>query len=169
MILSAMIEIPKGSRNKYEYDKTLNAIRFNRTLFSAVHYPCDYGFFLDTLALDEDPLDCLVLVWEPTFPGCLIDVRPIGVFEMWDEKGQDEKVLCVPLQDPFWNHVETLEGVPPHLLKEIDHFFQVYKVLENKPTGSEGWFGREEAEKVIIESQERYTAELLTKKTDERS
>lgn len=167
MILTAMIEIPKGSRNKYEYDKNLNAIRFNRTLFSAVHYPCDYGFFLETLALDEDPLDCLVLVWEPTFPTCLIDVRPIGVFEMWDEKGQDEKVLCVPLHDPFWNHVETLEGVPPHLLKEIDHFFQVYKVLENKPTGSEGWFGREEAEKVIIESQQRYTAELAAKKTDE--
>jgi inorganic pyrophosphatase len=81
---------------------------------------------------------------------------------MWDEKGQDEKVLCVPLQDPFWNHVETLEGVPPHLLKEIDHFFQVYKVLENKPTGSEGWFGREEAERIIIESQQRYIAELAT-------
>ncbi len=162
MVLTAMIEIPKGSRNKYEYDKELNAIRFNRTLFSAVHYPCDYGFFSETLALDDDPLDCLVLVWEPTFPGCVIDVRPIGIFEMWDEKGQDEKVLCVPLQDPFWNHVETLEGVPPHLLKEIDHFFQVYKVLENKPTGSEGWFGREEAERIIIESQQRYIAELAT-------
>lgn len=87
---------------------------------------------------------------------------------MWDEKGQDEKVLCVPLQDPFWNHVEALEGVPPHLLKEIDHFFQVYKVLENKPTGSEGWFGRDEAERVIIESQQRYIAErdMSSKETE---
>ncbi|WP_367357362.1 inorganic diphosphatase, partial [Mesotoga sp.] len=86
-----MIEIPKGSRNKYEYDKKLKRIRFDRTLFSAVHYPMDYGFILNTLAEDEDPLDAMVLLWEPTFPGCLIEAKPIGAFKMWDEKGPDEK------------------------------------------------------------------------------
>jgi len=156
MIKTAMIEIPKGSRNKYEFDKELKMIRFDRTLFSAVHYPTDYGFFLNTLALDQDPLDCLVLVWEPTFPGCIIDVRPIGVYKMWDEKGPDEKILCVPIKDPFWNHVQNLNEVPNHILKEIDHFFQVYKELENKRTGTEGWFERDVAERVIEEALQRY-------------
>ncbi|HRW92311.1 MAG TPA: inorganic diphosphatase [Thermotogota bacterium] len=156
MIFTVMIEIPKGSRNKYEYDKEKKQIRFDRTLFSAVHYPTDYGFFLDSLALDQDPLDAMVLVWEPTFPGCLIDAKPIGVYKMWDEKGADEKVLCVPTHDPIWSPIEELEGVPPHLLKEIDHFFSVYKTLENKPTGSEGWFGRKEAERIVQEALQRF-------------
>ena len=156
MTISVMIEIPKGSRNKYEYDKDKKVLRFDRMLFSAVHYPSDYGFIPDTLAQDGDPLDALVLVWEPTFPGCLIEAMPVGLFKMWDEKGPDEKILCVPVSDPLWNFIKSLADVPPHLLKEIEHFFKVYKDLEQKKTGVEGWEDRESAIKVIGESQERF-------------
>lgn len=156
IVLDIMIEIPKGSRNKYEYDKKLKRIRFDRTLFSAVHYPMDYGFILNTLAEDEDPLDSMVLLWEPTFPGCLIEAKPIGAFKMWDEKGPDEKVLCVPIDDPVWNYIESLDDVPPHLLKEIEHFFSIYKDLEKKKTGIEGWVGREETLRIIAESKLRF-------------
>jgi inorganic pyrophosphatase len=155
-IVTVMIEIPKGSRNKYEYDKELKRLKFDRMLFSAVHYPSDYGFIVDTLAQDADPLDALVLVWEPTFPGCIIDAKPVGLFKMWDEKGPDEKILCVPVFDPLWNHIKDLSDVPPHLLKEIEHFFTIYKDLEQKKTGVEGWDGREAALRIIKESQERY-------------
>jgi inorganic pyrophosphatase len=158
-VLDIMIEIPKGSRNKYEYDKKLKRIRFDRTLFSAVHYPMDYGFILNTLAEDEDPLDAMVLLWEPTFPGCLIEAKPIGAFKMWDEKGPDEKVLCVPIHDPVWNYIESLDDVPPHLLKEIEHFFSIYKDLEKKKTGIEGWVGREETMRIIAESKLRFLEE----------
>ncbi len=154
--VTVMIEIPKGSRNKYEYDKEKRVLRFDRMLFSAVHYPSDYGFIPDTLAQDGDPLDALVLVWEPTFPGCLIEARPVGLFKMWDEKGLDEKILCVPVSDPLWNYIESLANVPPHLLKEIAHFFAIYKDLEEKKTGVEGWEDRDAALKVIRESQHRY-------------
>jgi inorganic pyrophosphatase len=156
MIITVMIEIPKGSRNKYEYDKERKTIRFDRMLFSAVHYPSDYGFILDTVAPDGDPLDALVLVWEPTFPGCILDARPVGLFKMWDEKGLDEKILCVPVLDPFWNYIKCLPDVPPHLLKEIEHFFSIYKDLEKKKTRVEGWRDRELAIKVIKQYQEDY-------------
>lgn len=156
-VFDVLIEIPKGSRNKYEYDKEKKMMRFDRMLFSAVHYPSDYGFFPETLAEDGDPLDALVLVGESTFPGCLMAVKPIGLFKMWDEKGPDEKILCVPVADPMWNHIETLEDVPPHLLKEIEHFFTIYKDLEKKKTGIEGWqMERSEAFRIIAESQKRY-------------
>jgi inorganic pyrophosphatase len=154
--VTVFIEIPKGSRNKYEYDKERNVIKFDRMLFSAVHYPCDYGYIVDTLALDDDPLDALVMVWEPTFPGCAIEARPVGLFKMVDEKGPDEKILCVPLSDPLWNHIERLSDVPPHLLKEIEHFFSIYKDLEEKITEVEGWEEREEALTVIQEARERH-------------
>ena len=153
---SVVIEIPKGSRNKYEYDPIRKAIRFDRMLFSAVHYPSDYGFFPETLAHDGDPLDALVLVSEPTFPGCVVEVRPIGLFKMWDEKGPDEKILCVPMKDPLWNHINTLKEVSPHLLKEIAHFFKIYKDLEHKKTGVEGWKDLEAALRVIRTSQKQY-------------
>ncbi len=153
---SVIIEIPKGSRNKYEYDEKLKAIRFDRMLFSAVHYPSDYGFFPETLAPDGDPLDALVLVSEPTFPGCVIEVRPIGLFKMWDEKGPDEKILCVPVKDPLWNHIHTLQDVSPHLLKEIEHFFKIYKDLEYKKTGVEGWRNLKMAINVIKDAQKKY-------------
>lgn len=156
MIVSVMIEIPKGSRNKYEYDKVKKRLKFDRMLFSSVHYPSDYGFIQETLALDGDALDALVLVWEPTFPGCIIDARPVGLFKMWDEKGPDEKILCVPVYDPLWNHIESLSDVPPHLLKEIEHFFAIYKELEEKKTGVEGWEDRESAIRIIKQSRQRF-------------
>ncbi|MCR4336460.1 MAG: inorganic diphosphatase [Candidatus Omnitrophica bacterium] len=155
-ILEVIIEIPKGSRNKYEYDPERNIIKFDRMLFSAMHYPSDYGFIPDTLAPDGDPLDALVLVWEPTFPGCLMRARPIGLFKMWDEKGSDEKILCVPVNDPLWNYIHDYRQLPPHLLKEIEHFFKVYKELEGKKTGVEGWRDLKVALKAIKDSRLRY-------------
>ena len=154
--VSVIIEIPKGCRNKYEYDKKRKVIKFDRMLFSAVHYPSDYGFIPKTLAQDGDPLDALVLVWEPTFPGCFIEAKPVGLFKMWDEKGPDEKILCVPIFDPFWNHINSLKDAPPHLLKEIEHFFSIYKDLEEKKTGVEGWEDREAAIRIIKEARQRY-------------
>jgi inorganic pyrophosphatase len=156
MNVTTMVEIPKGSRNKYEYDVTTRVIRFDRMLFSAVHYPSDYGFIIDTLADDGDPLDALVLVWEPTFPGCIIEARPVGLFKMWDEKGLDEKILCVPLADPLWNYIHSLKDVPPHLLKEIQHFFTIYKELEKKKTGVEGWQDKEYAFRAINRARRKY-------------
>ena len=152
----ALVEIPKGSRNKYEYDKERQMVRFDRMLFSAVHCPSDYGFILDTLGQDGDPLDALILVSEPTFPGCLIEVKPIGLFKMWDEKGRDEKILCVPISDPHWNSLADLTDVNPHLLIEIEHFFAVYKDLEKKKVGIEGWEDRKMAVKIIREAQQAY-------------
>ncbi|WP_425481071.1 inorganic diphosphatase [Dehalogenimonas formicexedens] len=156
MVLTILIEIPKGSQNKYEWDKERKIIKFDRMLFSAVHYPSDYGFILDTLAEDTDPLDALVLVSEPTFPGCLIDAKPIGLFRMRDEKGPDEKILCVPMGDPHWNFIQELSDVPPHLLKEIEHFFMIYKELEKKKTGIEGWEDRDSAIKAVYASRKRF-------------
>jgi len=159
MIVTVMIEIPKGSRNKYEYDVHNKMIKLDRMLFSAVHYPSDYGFIVNTLGTDGDPLDALVLLWEPTFPGCIIEAKPVGLFRMWDEKGPDEKILCVPVSDPNWNYIKKLSDIPPHLLKEIEHFFSIYKELEEKKTGIEGWEDRESAIKIIKEAQERYIKE----------
>jgi len=160
MVVTVMIEIPKGSRNKYEYDNEQKRLKFDRMLFSSVHYPSDYGFILDTLALDGDALDTLVLVWEPTFPGCIIEAKPVGLFKMRDEKGPDEKILCVPLYDPLWNHIEKLSDVPPHLLKEIGHFFSIYKELEKKKTVGHGWEDHESAIRVIKESQKRFQRQV---------
>lgn len=154
--VNVMIEIPKGSRQKYEYDKERKLFKLDRMLYSSVHYPSDYGFIENTLALDNDPLDALVLLSQPTFPGCLIEARPIGVFVMHDEKGQDEKILCVAIKDSFWNHINSLEDVPPHLLKEVEHFFSVYKDLEQKSIKIEGWKSREDAWQVIRDARERY-------------
>lgn len=154
--LDIIVEIPKGSRNKYELDKETGRIRLDRTIFSSMHYPADYGFIPNTLALDGDPLDVLVLVTEPTFPGCLIEVKPIGVFHMEDEKGPDEKIICVPIKDPVWNRMETLQDINPHLLHEIEHFFQVYKDLEKKKVDTKGWGTKEEAIEIIQDCFERY-------------
>ncbi|MCB0354639.1 MAG: inorganic diphosphatase, partial [Bdellovibrionales bacterium] len=154
--VDVFVEIPKGSRNKYEYDETHKAIRFDRMLFSSLHYPCDYGFIPETLGDDGDALDALVVVWEPTFPGCLIQAMPVGVFEMSDEKGKDEKILCVPTRDPLWNHITELAALPPHLLKEIEHFFKVYKDLEDKKTEIRGWKGKKEAEELIREARKAF-------------
>ena len=154
--VDAVIEIPKGSRNKYEYDARLGMFRFDRMLFSSVHYPSDYGFIMNTLADDGDPLDALVFVGEPTFPGCVIEIKPVGLFKMWDEKGPDEKILGVPVLDPQWNWLNSLDDVPKHMLLEIEHFFQVYKELEKKKTGVEGWGDVDAAIEVIEKSQRRF-------------
>ena len=153
---NVLIEIPKGSRNKYEYDKEKKVIKFDRMLFSSMVYPSDYGFFPDTLALDGDPLDAMVLTWEPTFPGCVMDVHLVALFDMEDDKGRDQKILCVPKNDPLWNYIETIEQVPPHLLKEITHFFETYKHLEHKHVEVIGWEGLEAAVNIIQEAKSRY-------------
>ncbi len=153
-----LIEIPRGSRNKYEYDFKLKRIRFDRMLFSSMMYPADYGFMPQTLALDGDPLDILVLINEPTFPGCVMEVKPIGVFHMADDKGPDEKIICVPVSDPIWNSLNDLSDINPHLLKEIEHFFQVYKDLENKVVDVGGWGDLGEALAIIDECTERFNS-----------
>ncbi|PWA12403.1 inorganic diphosphatase [Pueribacillus theae] len=157
-VVEAFIEIPTGSQNKYEFDKEKGVFKLDRVLFSPMHYPAEYGYLDNTLALDGDPLDILVYTTFPTFPGCVIDARVIGVLIMSDDKGKDEKLLAVPVEDPRFNHVTTLEDLPGHVLKEIAHFFQVYKDLENKETVIEGWEGPEQAAKLIDECLERYKA-----------
>lgn len=139
LVVDAFIEIPTGSQNKYEYDEDKGAFILDRVLYSPMHYPAEYGYLKNTLALDGDPLDILVLTSFPTFPGCVIEARVIGVLIMTDDKGPDEKLLGVPVNDPRYDGVNTLEDIPQHKLKEIAHFFEVYKDLENKKTVIEGW------------------------------
>ena len=153
--LIVMVEIPKGSRNKYELDHETGRIMLDRMLFTSMQYPADYGFIEGTLGGDGDPLDALVFVGEPTFPGCRIRVRAVGMFRMRDEKGPDEKILCVPLRDPMWSQVERLGDLNENLLNEIEHFFQVYKQLEHKPVGTEGFADRDEAMGIVAEAFER--------------
>jgi len=144
-----IVEIPQGSRNKYEVDHSTGEIYLDRTLFTATRYPADYGFIPDSLAEDGDPLDILVLVSEPTFPGCRVRVRPIGVFLMEDQGLPDHKILSVPDGDPRWEHAHVLEDVPAHLLRELEHFFAVYKELEDKKTAAIGWQDAPSAAEVI--------------------
>jgi inorganic pyrophosphatase len=155
-LVFAYIEIPRGERNKYEVDKDTGVLRYDRLLHSAMHYPGDYGFIPRTLAEDGDALDILVLITSPTVPGCLIEVRPVGMFEMRDEKGRDVKVLAVPIRDPYMQDYHELDDVPRHTLREIDHFFAVYKELEEKETETGGWHGRDAARQVILEAIASY-------------
>jgi inorganic pyrophosphatase len=157
-VMTVVVEIAKGSRNKYEMDHRTGDIYLDRMLFTSMQYPADYGFIEGTLGGDGDPLDALVFVGESTFPGCHIRVRPIGLFRMTDEKGEDEKVLCVPLRDPTWSHVEGLDGIPQPLLDEIEHFFQVYKDLEGHVVQTDGFHGLETAEAVIADARTRHAA-----------
>ncbi|MFN2578480.1 MAG: inorganic diphosphatase [Pyrinomonadaceae bacterium] len=154
--VNAVIEIPRGNTNKYEYDKQLHVFRLDRNLFSAVHYPGDYGFIPGTLSEDGDPLDVLVLVDAPSFTGCVMIVRPIGALLMTDEESQDEKVLAVGLNNPIYKNVKGYSQLYPHLLLEIEHFFSVYKELEGKRTRITGWQDAESARLLVTESQERY-------------
>ncbi len=151
-----LIEIPKGSRNKYEYDFDIKKIRYDRMIFSSMMYPADYGFIPETLALDGDPLDVLVLVTEPTFPGCVMEVKPIGIFHMTDEKGPDEKIICVPVSDPIASQIKDINELNPHLIKEIEHFFRVYKDLEKKKVDVGGWGDLAEAKEIIQTSIKRF-------------
>ena len=155
--VEVIVEIPKGSRNKYEIDHDSGELWLDRHLFTATTYPADYGFVPDTLAEDGDPLDVLVLLDEPTVPGCHIRARPIGVFWMTDEKGPDAKVLAVPAGDPRWARLVDLEDASEHLLAEIRHFFEVYKALEPaKMTDVGRWAGRVDAWAEITAATERF-------------
>jgi inorganic pyrophosphatase len=157
MEIEVVIEIPKGTRNKYEADHETGAIWLDRMLFTATRYPEDYGYVPDTLAEDGDPLDALVVLEEPTFPGCHICARPLGVFLMRDEAGEDAKVLCVPATDPRAAHMTELDHVAPYELDEIAHFFAIYKQLEpGKDTQVEGWKDRPAAEEAIEQSRRRF-------------
>lgn len=153
--VNAVIEIPQGSVHKYEYDKQLHVFRLDRTLYSPVHYPGDYGFIPSTLGQDGDPLDVLVLVDAPSFSGCVIEVRPIGVLRMVDQGKHDEKILAVVENDPVYREIRDSSQVFPHLLREIEHFFSIYKNLEGKKTEIAGWSAAEEARKIILEGQKR--------------
>jgi inorganic pyrophosphatase len=156
MEFDVLIEIPRGSRNKYEVDHESGLIRLDRTLFTATQYPADYGFIPDTLGEDGDPLDALVLVQEPTFPGCLIRSRPIGMFRMTDEKGGDDKVLCVPAGDPRQEHLRDLHDLPRFDRLEIEHFFLIYKELEpGKSVEGRSWADRAAAEAEVEASRRR--------------
>jgi inorganic pyrophosphatase len=153
--IEVVVEIPKGSRNKYEFDHHRGVITLDRRLLSATTYPADYGFIPETLGGDGDPLDALVLIDDPTFPGCYVKARPLGVFWMEDEKGPDAKIICVPAFDPFWDSVDDIEDLPRPLLAEIEHFFDVYKMLEDKKTATRGYEGRAAALEEIDASRTR--------------
>ncbi|WP_185870510.1 inorganic diphosphatase [Blattabacterium cuenoti] len=155
------IEIPKGSRNKYEFDKKNNLIRLDRVLHSSMSYPTDYGFIPKTLSKDGDPLDVLVFLTEPTIPGCLIRVKPIGIFFMTDEKGEDEKIICVPTEDPNYNPINSIDEISFHVKKEIEHFFMVYKDLEGKKVIIGDWKDQKKAIFVYEESSIRYKKNKL--------
>ena len=151
-----VVEIPKGGRNKYEYDPELGGIVFDRLLMSAATYPADYGYLRSTLGLDGDPLDALVCLHEPTFPGCMIPVKPLGLFRMRDERGSDDKVICVPVADPYWNVYDDVEALPRLLRDEIEQFFAIYKELEpDREVTVEGWGTREDALREIVDAQQR--------------
>lgn len=151
-----VVEIPKGSTNKYEYDEDLGIFKLDRVLFSPLHYPGDYGFMPQTLGKDGDPLDGLVLVTNPTFPGIVIESRPIGVLEMVDNGDSDDKILCVPVDDIRFEEIQDLEDVQKHQLKEIAHFFEAYKHLEGKKVEIKGWHGKKRAMEIVEEAMEAY-------------
>lgn len=151
-----VVEVPKGSRNKYEMDPNLQRIKLDRFLFSSVVYPTDYGYVPGTLAVDGEPLDVMVVVSEPTFPGCRIEGRVIAVLRMHDEHAEDDKLLCVPCGDPNWNGIERLEDLPEQLRDEIAHFYGMYRQPEGKTVEVDGWSPREEAEALLAESRRRH-------------
>lgn len=153
----AVIEIPKGSRNKYEVDHETGRVYLDRVLFTTFVYPTDYGFFENTLGLDGDPVDVLVLLDYPLFPGVGVNVRPVAVFNMTDDGGSDAKVIAVPEKDPRWAHIQDIDDIPEFTKKEIEHFFEHYKDLEpGKWVKTEGWQGRAEAEQIVEEGIVRF-------------
>lgn len=164
-LVQAVVEIPRGSRNKYELDKESGLLRLDRVLYSAVVYPGDYGFIPRTLAEDGDPCDILVRINEPTFPGCLIDARPIGVLRMLDKGDPDDKILAVPAHDPFHGEYFDIADLPQHYLNEIEHFFAIYKDLEGRRVQVLGWEKSDAAMRIIQESIVRYDAKFLTPTT----
>jgi inorganic pyrophosphatase len=166
--VEVVIEIPKGQRNKYEVDHETGRIRLDRMLFTSTRYPADYGFIEDTLAGDGDPLDALVLLEEPTFPGCLIEARVVGMFKMRDEKGPDDKVLCVPAHDPRMEHLRDIHHISEFERLEIQHFFEVYKELEpGKTVEGANWADRAAAEAEVEASRKRYAEYLAARNATE--
>ncbi|HXZ80549.1 MAG TPA: inorganic diphosphatase [Terriglobales bacterium] len=155
-LVNAVIEIPLGESNKYEYDKELQVFRLDRQLYSPVHYLGDYGFIPSTLAADGDPLDVLVLVDIPSFCGCVIEVRPIGLLEMLDQGVNDEKVLAIPRHNPRYEEVHNYTQIYPHVMREVSHFFSIYKDLEGKRTQMQGWRDAPVARNVIVECSKRF-------------
>jgi inorganic pyrophosphatase len=155
-IVRMVVEIPKNSGNKYEYDSELGVFRLDRALYSPMHYPGDYGFIPGTLADDGDPLDVLALVEEPSFTGCLIEVRPVGILNMVDNEEADQKVVAVPNRNPRYDQVHTMDQIFPHVRREIEHFFTIYKELEGKKTQMRGWGRPKEAREVIVKSRKSY-------------
>jgi len=155
MDATVFVEVPMGSRNKYEVDAETGHVVLDRRLFTSMSYPADYGFIEGTLGEDGDPLDALVLVGDPTFPGCRIRARPVGVFHMTDEKGPDEKVICVPLKDSAFGRVHDVHDIAPEFRDEIEHFFQVYKDLEAAKTETRGFGNKAEAEEIIAAARRR--------------
>ena len=159
--VTAVIEIPAKSRNKYELDKETGLIKLDRVLYSAVHYPGDYGFIPRTLHEDNDPMDILLRINEPTFPGCQIEARPIGVLRMLDRGEPDDKVLAVPAQDPYYAEYFDIGDISAHYLREVEHFFKIYKDLEGKRVEILGWEDVAHAHALILESIARYDAKFL--------
>ncbi len=155
-VVRVIIEIPKNSSNKYEYDGKLGVFRLDRALYSPMHYPGDYGFIPGTLADDGDPLDVLVMVDEPSFTGCLMEVRPVGLLNMIDEKEHDQKILAVPTRNPRFDSIHTMDQVFPHIRKEIEYFFSIYKELQGGITKMDGWRGPREARKTIADTRAKY-------------
>jgi inorganic pyrophosphatase len=154
--VEVVIEIPRGSRNKYEFDEETGAIRLDRVLSAAVFYPHEYGFVDGTRAGDGDHTDAIVILDEPTFPGCRMRARPIGVLVMHDENGPDEKILCVAIGDPHYAHVHSLKDVPHQKLVEVEHFFATYKLLEDKSVDVDGWADTERAKELLEEDRRRH-------------
>ena len=155
-IVRMVVEIPKNSSNKYEYDPVAKSFRLDRPLYSPMHYPADYGFVPGTIGEDGDPLDVLCLIDHPTFTGCIIEVRPIGVLELIDQTASDHKIIAVPVKDPRFEQVATIEDLSPHVTLEFEHFFTIYKELENKVVETRGWRGLDHALEVIQASRNRY-------------
>ncbi|MHA1434820.1 MAG: inorganic diphosphatase [Candidatus Heimdallarchaeota archaeon] len=156
-IVYAVIETPQGSKNKFEFDKEIMAIYLDRVLFSSVVFPISYGFIPRTLGDDSDPLDIMVLITEPTFPGCIVSARPIGVLRMKDEKGNDDKIIAVAHNDPRLSEAQELDWVPKHQLIEVEEFFRDYKKLEKgKKTEVQGWENKESAHEIITKDIEHF-------------
>ncbi|MBE9171430.1 inorganic diphosphatase [Pleurocapsales cyanobacterium LEGE 06147] len=155
-VINVLIEIPAGSKNKYEFDKDLNAFALDRVLYSSVQYPYDYGFVPNTLADDGDPLDGMVIMDFPTFPGCVIPARPIGMLEMIDSGDRDEKILCVPDADPRYSNVASLKDIASHRLDEIAEFFKTYKNLEKKVTQILGWHDADKVKPLVEKCIQAY-------------
>jgi inorganic pyrophosphatase len=155
-IVRMIVEIPKNSANKYEYDCKLGVFRLDRALYSPMHYPGDYGFIPGTLAEDGDPMDVLTLVEEPSFTGCMMAVRPLGFLDMLDQQQPDQKILAVPNRNPRFDQWHTIDQVFAHVLREIEHFFTIYKELEGKRTEIRGWKGPREARDAIRASREQF-------------